>query len=175
MLTVYRFNHTRILGVFGSCYTISLLFMLRLIRGWNQTGQKHAGGSDIAKTYLPAHNCLLWTLVLTTYLDIVQRLSRGAMPWASRKLSSAASIGVGITALSFKIAFTKADAPELLQGLQFLDQRPTEATSLVTQARVVFVSMFALAALTCVPEIYQRLSRRREAQGLDLPEPFSIL
>ncbi|KAL2037023.1 hypothetical protein N7G274_010308 [Stereocaulon virgatum] len=145
-------------GLYQGCLVFPLFAILRVIRSWNQTGQKHAGGPDIARTLLPAHNFILWALVLVTYLDVVQRLSRRAIPWASRQLSSAAAFALGIASLGFKIAFTQADAPELLEGLQSLVLVPTEEASLVAQARAVFFSIFILLLLTSSPIIYQKWS-----------------
>lgn len=134
--------------------------MLRVIRVWNQTGQKHAGGPDITKTFLPAHHSILWFLVLATYIDVVQRLSRRALFWTSHHISSAASFALGIIALSFKMEFTKADAPELLDGLHPLTfLPPMKYVSLVAQARALFVSIAALPLLTGFPAIYKRVSQ----------------
>jgi len=144
---------------------LPLLLALRIVRVWNQTGQKHAGEPDIAKTILPAHNILLWLLVLATYLDIIQRLARRAMPWASHHLSSAASLALGVAAVGFKIAFTKADAPELLSGLDFLILRPMEETSLVAQARAVFSSLAIMTVLTILPVVYQTFYQGSKAPG----------
>lgn len=144
---------------------IPLLLALRIVRVWNQTGQKYAGESDIAKTILPAHNILLWLCVLATYLNIIQQLARNTMPWASRQLSSAASLALGIAAVGFKVAFTKADSPELLDGLGFLVLRPMEEASLVAQARAVFSSLAIMTIMTTFPAIYQRFCQDGQAQG----------
>ena len=170
----HRLNNGEIKGLYQSCFVIPLFAILRVIRTWNQTGQKHAGEPDIAKTLLPAHNFVLWALVVATYLDLVQRLSRRAVPWASRQLSSAAAFALGIASLGFKIAFTQADAPELLEGLQSLVLVPTEEASLVAQARAVFFSIFVLLLLTSSPVIYQKWSYRGKFEGRTLC-PDSVL
>ena len=149
------------------CFAVSLLVLLRIIRIWNQTGQKHAGEPDIARTVLPAHNVSLWLLVLVTYVDVIQRLSRRAVPWASRHLTTAASLALGIAALGFKIAFTKVDAPELLEGLGYIVLRPMEEASLVAQARAVFTSIATMAVLTSFPAVYRRIRGGREMKGRD--------
>ena len=152
-------------------FAASLLILLRIVRVWNQTGQKRAGEPDIARTILPAHNMLLWLLVLVTYLDIIQRLSRRAVPWASRHLATAASIALGIAALGFKVAFTKSDAPELLEGLGYLVLRPMEEASLVAQARAVFTSIAIMAVLTSFSAVYQRSRGERGIKGKCLSKP----
>lgn len=146
-------------------FAASPLLLLRVVRVWNQTGQKHAGEPDIAKTVLLSHNKLLWLLVLGTYIDVIQRLSRRAVPWASRHLATAASLAVGIAAFGYKIAFTKADTPELLEGLGYLCFTTIEEASLVSQARVTFTSIAILVVLTSFPAVYQRMQGRREMKG----------
>ena len=151
--------------------SILLIVLLRILRVWNQTGQKHAGEPDIAKTVLPGHKILLWLLVLVTYLQVVQRLSRRAIPWASRQLSSAASLALGITALSFKVAFTKADAPELVHGLHFFVLKQMDEATLVAQARAVIGSIIAMMVLTCGPSIYQYFYQGGKASGKAVERP----
>lgn len=148
-----------------SWFAASLLVLLRIVRVWNQTGQKHAGEPDIARTVLPAHNMLLWLLVFVTYFNVIQRLSRTAVPWVSRQLATAASLALGIAALGFKIAFTKADTPELLEGLENFVLRPMVEASLVAQARAVFTSIAIMVVLTSFPAVYQRIRARRETKG----------
>lgn len=162
----YRSNSSGGFNSFKTWSIMLLLLLLRIVRVWNQTGQKHAGEADIARTLLPAHTKALWLLVLATYLDIIQRLARRAMPWASRHLSSAASWALAIAAMGFKIAFTKADAPELLDGLGFLVMRPMEETSLVAQGRAFFFSLAVMAILTASPIVSQIRDHERKASGI---------
>ena len=145
-----------------------LLVLLRVIRVWNQTGQKHNGEPDIARTILPAHNILLWLIVFVTYLDVIQRLSRRAVPWASRHFATAASLALGITAISFKVAFTRADTPELFRGLGYLVWVSTEEASLVAQARAVFTSITLTMVLTSFPAAYQKILGCRGTKGRTL-------
>ncbi|KAL9127732.1 MAG: hypothetical protein Q9217_003441 [Psora testacea] len=131
--------------------SLSLLVALRIIRVWNQTGQKHAGEADIAKTFFPAHNYLLWVLVLATYVNVIHQICRSAIPWASRPFATAASISLGIAALAFKVAFTKADAPELLAGLMQFILPPMDEFSLVVQARAVFLCIGFMISMSILP------------------------
>lgn len=167
----HRRNRARKSPYVAECSAAGLLAVLRIVRAWNQTGQKHAGEPDIARTILPAHNLVLWLLILATYLDVVQRLARRAVPWASRHLSSAASLALGIAALGFKMAFTKADAPELLEGIPCLLLRPLEEASLIGQARAFFSSSAIMMALTTFPIIYQKVSLGGEAKGMTREMP----
>ena len=167
LLMSYRRNAVTLPDSLEPYFAASLLVVLRIVRVWNQTGQKHAGEPDIARTVLPAHNILLWLLVLLTYLDVIQRLSRRVVPWASRHLATAASLTLGIAALGFKATFTKADAPELLEGLEYLVSRPMEEASLAAQARAVFSSIAIMVLLTSFPAVYQRIRGGRTAKGKD--------
>jgi len=165
-LMFQRRNSAQNSGTLEACSAAALLAVMRLVRAWNQTGQKHAGEPDIARVVLPAHNFILWLLVLATYIDVVQKLARRAVPWSSRHLSSAASFALGIAALGFKVAFTKADAPELLEGLHLFVLRPMEEASLVAQARAFFSSNAIMMALTSFPILYQRAFQGGEAEGI---------
>ncbi|KAF6223452.1 hypothetical protein HO133_000295 [Letharia lupina] len=171
-LLLKRRNAATLPGSLELWFAASLLVLLRIVRAWNQTGQKHAGEPDIARTFLPAHNILLWLLVLVTYLDVIQRLSRRAVPWASRHLATAASLALGIAALGFKVAFTKADAPELLEGLGYLCVRPFEQASLVAQARAIFTGIAIMMVLTSFPAVYQRVRGGRETKGRGQLKPI---
>ena len=148
---------------------VVLLVTLRILRRWNQTGQKHAGEPDIAKAFLPAHIFLLWAIVILTYLNIARKISRRAIPWASRLFSTAVALALGAAAIGFKIAFTMADAPELLSGVEILLIGPIKSSSLVNQARGVFWSCLALLILTIGPTIYEKLSTGKTTRSIVLP------
>ena len=170
MLIVRRHSTLETAGFWKAWLSVILLAILRVIRVWNQTGQKHAGEPDIAKTFLPAHHSILWFLVIATYIEVVQRLSRRALFWTSQYLSSAASFALGILALGFKVEFTKADAPELLDGLHPLTiLPPMRDVSLIAQARALFVSIAALPLLTSFPAIYKRVSQARKVENIAQP------
>jgi ethanolaminephosphotransferase len=114
------------------------LITLRVIRRWNQTGQKFAGEPDIAKSFFPSHRLILWGAVLTTYFVVGQRISRRGFRYASAEISSIVAISLCLAAFSFKVSFTNADAPELLEGFSWSLLKGLEGVPLVTQARTVF-------------------------------------
>ena len=127
---------------------VGILLGLRITRRWNQTGQKLAGEPDIARTFFYDHNLYMCVAVLVTYLDLVRRTIRGRLGGlASFELSSIVSITLGLAAIVFKIAFTNAEAPELLRGLPrpLLPDRFL-SPSLVIQARTVFLGIFGVWA-----------------------------
>lgn len=62
----------------GFDWVISLV-IVRIIRSWNQTGQKYAGGPDIASYLsLEEHSGWLWLLILINYCSLFERLWSGA-------------------------------------------------------------------------------------------------
>ncbi len=138
--------------IIPSISAMMVLTLMRMVRRWNQTGQKHAGEPDIARTTLPSHNRVLWLLVLATYFNVMQRLARKALPKTSRHISVASSIALCVATLGFKLTFTKAEAPELLAGLHVDFLRPMEAISLVVQSRVVFIGIVTFVSLTILAE-----------------------
>ena len=92
------------------------------------------------------------------------------VPIASRAIAVSCSIALCLAALSFKVAFTKADAPELLVGLEPLILRPMEESALVAQARAVFIGIAALACLTISQHGYRSRKPQKNVIGscLDL-------
>lgn len=156
-------------GVLQASSALLLLTTLRVLRRWNQTGQKHAGESDIAKTFLPGHTTLLWVLVVFSYLTITPNLLVRDVPWASHLVSSAAAVALLAAAIRFKMTFTKADAPELLSVVEQPLFGLTESTSLVTQARVVFLGSLAFLLLTVGPMIRKKFLHGRTTQSVLRP------
>ena len=120
----------------------------RITRRWNQTGQKFAGSPDIAKTFLGSHRGLLWTSVLLAYAVFASKLVARS---ASRRLYHLTTL-TSITTLagvSFKIAFTEADSPELLSGsiIPHWVLGMVNRLSLVVQARAVFLGLLVSFAI----------------------------
>jgi ethanolaminephosphotransferase len=125
-----------------------MLLATRIIRSWNQTGQKFAGEPDIVKTFLHTNPVLLWCLIGATYFWVNQNLIYGVngLPvW----LSFAVATGLVLAAFTFKVAFTLEDAPELVTEFarRLLDLNFTQGASLVTRARAVFMGVALLAGL----------------------------
>ncbi|GKT43818.1 GPI ethanolamine phosphate transferase 2 [Colletotrichum spaethianum] len=121
----------------------SLLLALtatRLIRGWNQTGQKHAGEPDIVKTFIAANPPLLWTLVSLTYLFLFAQILR-KLRGLPRALTVTTSAALVLSAFAFKLAFTNEDAPSSSPAFQQLSTPSHRAYPLT-----VFVGVAATAA-----------------------------
>lgn len=131
----------------SSIYTIGLAVTYRILRRWNQTGQKFAAEPDIARTFFPSNQNIFWVLVIFTYADMAKSLvgSPGSLLW--RLVGCLTTLAAFI----FKAAFVASDSPELL-GDSFLEPfgETLSSVSLVMQARTVFCGvaiMFLLAAL----------------------------
>ena len=111
---------------------------MRVLRAWNQTGQKHASQSDIARGIFPTHNHLLWSLVCASYLAVLVKMSIPNQSRMWRTILFVMASVVCLMGLAFKISFTLADSPELLRGIEVSCALPWNATNLVMLARAVF-------------------------------------
>lgn len=136
-----------------------------MIRRWNQTGQKHAGGPDIAKLIVSANPFLLWLLVLLAYVDAARRLFRCGLPLASRPISFAVFISLCFAALRFKIAFTYTDAPELFIGLPKLFIESAENTSLIAHCKTVFLVIGVIFSGSIFAKVSYKLLGRKTNIG----------
>ena len=134
---------------------IMLLFLHRIARRWNQTGQKYAGAPDIVHSPLlqGPNSIVLWSLIGATYMDIAIRLakhvSRSIAEFdkntgevedsdANRLIGSLAILPLGATAFVFKLAFTAQDSPELVQGINEGMLSWVQRLALVDLARMIF-------------------------------------
>lgn len=133
------------------------LAALRVCRRWNQTGQKYAGSPDIARSFLTEHNILLWILITATYASTSFSLARTGFPSLARPQASALAFAVFVLAMNFKIAFTLADAPELLRGINPLNlsmlSRYSGNLDLVSNARILFASLGGCLAYTLLTSL----------------------
>ncbi|KAI0005693.1 alkaline phosphatase-like protein [Xylariaceae sp. FL0662B] len=127
------------------------LGIMRLIRGWNQTGQKFAGEPDIVTIFLAPNPSFLWYTVLATYAMVSWQLfhSLGNIPTA---ISGSVVAGLATSAVSFKLAFTNEDAPELVVGFVETLVNALDGPTLVNRARAVFLGLgiTALYPLHCL-------------------------
>lgn len=135
----------------------------RVIRGWNQTGQKFAGDPDIVKMFLHPEPVRLWVLISLTYLWMHRQLMQ-AFDGLPTSLSISGSSGLVLLAFAFKLAFTNEDAPELVAGFARALLNLSQGASLVMRAQAVFVGL-ALAAACVVYFIVtnNRISKRMTA------------
>src|SRR6187402_142070 len=103
--------------LFLALSSILILLATRTARRWNQTGQKFAGGPDIARTFFSEHRLFLWSLVGLTYLWNLQSLATRGFPRFPQLAAGTIATALATAALTFKLAFTNEDSPELMAGL----------------------------------------------------------
>lgn len=131
--------------IFSASSHITALAALRLIRSWNQTGQKFAGEPDTVKTFLIPNPELLWVIITLTYvvvtLSTLQSLSSAGLPFI---LTTFVVPLLFSATLAFKLAFTAEDAPELVVGFAHRLLDILQGPSLIFRARIIFVLLAAL-------------------------------
>ncbi|APA15371.1 hypothetical protein sscle_14g101410 [Sclerotinia sclerotiorum 1980 UF-70] len=121
--------------------SLLILVATRIARRWNQTGQKFAGDSDIARTFFSQHRLTLWTLVGVTYLWNLQSLANRGFSRLPQIVAGAISTLLATAAITFKLAFTNEDSPELLAGLAKTMADGDTGIPLVLRARLVFIGI----------------------------------
>lgn len=163
---------------------IVALALHRVIRRWNQTGQKYAGADDIVTSgvFYGGGSIFLWFLVGATYMDVTLRLARHVARSAAtfdsrltvreveidptesnRMVGTLAVLPVCYAAFIFKLAFTAKDAPELTQHMTGSIMKWIEALDLVVLARTVFGGIALIGGWIGFVE-WQR-SQRRAKRG----------
>lgn len=134
---------------YTSLATLALAVCQRLLRRWNQTGQKFTAEPDIARDFFPAHPAILWVLVILTYADAGYHLLQ-SLP--SAILARTGALFLTVIALMFKLNFVAADSPELLA--ETFASRPVDiwpgSVSLVWQARIIFAGLACCVVLAAV-------------------------
>lgn len=157
MLTGYR-THSRKRQIL---WVVFALIATRLVRGWNQTGQKFAGNPDIVKTFISTNPVLLWVLVCAVYFWMYQGLAQGFSRFLT-PLSLAGTSALTLAAFSFKLAFTNQDAPELVVGIAKSIVDYPAGSSLVARAQAVFIGLglATACALYCILFSKGRVSMR---------------
>ncbi|KAK9615286.1 major facilitator superfamily transporter protein [Aspergillus fumigatus] len=142
---------------FARCMTVGLAISYRILRRWNQTGQKFAAEPDIARDFFPRHQNILWALIILTYFDTCMHLclnSHSSNIWRS------AAILTTIAAFFFKLVFVASDSPELLyESLLSPIQKSLEEMPLVLPARLVFCGIALLVVTSfCMINATQKRS-----------------
>ncbi|KAI0808470.1 alkaline-phosphatase-like protein [Xylaria sp. FL0064] len=143
------------------------LGMMRLMRSWKQTGQKFAGEPDIVTTFLLPNPIFLWILVWSTYLLVSRELLR-SLDGTPTMISGSIVAGVVTSAVSFKLTFTKHDAPEIVVGFARFFADLFDEPSLVTQARAVFMGIGLVTIYPVYLLVFQptKASRIQALHGL---------
>ncbi|KAG5982212.1 hypothetical protein E4U55_002195 [Claviceps digitariae] len=126
------------------------LSVIRVVKGWNQTGQKFAGEPDVVKSFISPNPPLLWVLIIVSYVVISIQLMFSVHDVPYIAVTSITSV-IASSAFAFKLAFTAEDAPELVTGFAKKLHETFHGQSLLSRARVVFV---LLAIVACFA-VYQ--------------------
>ena len=172
--TFYPLTDTQSNRLLGACFWLALvLTSTRLIRGWNQTGQKFAGAPDIVKTFIVSNPKFLWALIVATYAWIQRRITQ---PLGQNPRSIGVSL-VGVLvflAFTFKLAFTSEDSPELMVKPISSLHGAIPQFSLVSSARMVFVGIFGMGAYAVFLSI-RGGSQARQGYGMSpIPPVFAF-
>lgn len=104
--------------------------------------------------------------MLAAYLHVAQHLASRSLSKAPRTIAAGSSIALCLGALGFKVAFTKADAPELLVGLHWFVLKPMEEASLVSQARAVFIGIALIGCFTAGAKVSKPVEDNETSQGI---------
>jgi ethanolaminephosphotransferase len=130
--------------------SVSILIATRVARRWNQTGQKFAGEPDIAKTFFFEHKLFLWILVGITYLSNLQSLASRGFPRFAQVAAGAIATALATAALTFKLAFTNEDSPELMASFAKSVADNESGVSLVLRARILFIALGLVLVYTII-------------------------
>ncbi|OQD86343.1 hypothetical protein PENANT_c008G03475 [Penicillium antarcticum] len=142
----------------GNYMMIVFAITQRLLRRWNQTGQKFAAEPDIARTFFPRNPDIFWGLLILTYADAGVHLLRNIPVSGLPQLSA---LLLAVLAFTFKLHFVASESPELLDGTfisQLLEKWPYTKTTreshqtihealhifLMTQSRATNVPLFLI-------------------------------
>jgi ethanolaminephosphotransferase len=165
---------------------IVTMVLHRLIKRWNQTGQKYAGADDIANSGLfHGNSFILWSLIGATYMDVTLRLARhvarslatfddanqkrrdveAESTDTNRMMGTIAVLPLTGTAFMFKLAFTAKDAPELTYGMTGNMMDTLEGLDLVSLARMVFGGLALSGSWIAFAEWHRSAKRARRGRA----------
>ncbi|KAK5061599.1 hypothetical protein LTR84_008143 [Exophiala bonariae] len=132
----------------GRSATFLAFALLGVIRRWRQTGQKYAGDPDLITELVKPNSWLLWILVTLTYGIPSSNLTVRAAKWMGSRRMGFLPVMVTVSAFLFKLAFTAADAPELLQSFSIFNPMVDFVAkyALLKLAQVVFLGLTHLGA-----------------------------
>lgn len=147
------------------CIILVLAITQRLLRRWNQTGQKFAAEPDIARTFFTRHPEIFWGLLILTYVDAGRHLL-GSIPITG--ILKLGALAPAVLAFTFKLHFVTSESPELLDGTfisQIMKQWPY-SLSLVLHARLVFYGLAVVVLIGLVGK-RSRVPRGKPTHALD--------
>jgi ethanolaminephosphotransferase len=146
---------------------------LRVARRWNQTGQKFAGSPDIARDFLCNHTTFLWILVGITYLWNLNTLVTVVFAPFGQLLAGTIGSALTTAALTFKLAFTNEDSPELLSDIARAMAGVDSGISLVTRARIIFLAVGVTLIMCLTTGLRKPLRANHKTNSLNMGIAFS--
>jgi ethanolaminephosphotransferase len=146
---------------FGSLASWSIILLAisqRLLRRWNQTGQKFAAEPDIARTFFARHPNIFWVLLILTYLDAGRYLVRSIPVSGIMRLGALVPV---VLAFTFKLHFVASESPELFDEtfIAPVVKKWPYSLSLVLHARLVFYGLAVIVLLALSIGIRSRVAR----------------
>lgn len=163
-----RERNTRFYRLYELCCSnfgaLALLLSHRVLRRWNQTGQKYATEPDIARTFFPSHRLILWFLVILTYANTCRHLLAHRLS----KLWQLYCVAMALSAFLLKLSYVASDSPELLpEALLVLWERGVDGGSTVLFTRLVVVGILFLVPLSmCIRNTPQLRETRGKSKSI---------
>jgi ethanolaminephosphotransferase len=151
---------------------VTILIAMLVARRWNQTGQKYAGEPDIGRTFLFEHRIFFWTVLCITYLWNLQSLASNSFPQLPQLISGGIATALATAAVTFKLAFTYEDSPELMVGVVKSMADNDVGISLVLRARIVFTAIL-IAVIYTIGSGF-RHPKRDNRRSISSPTPTAI-
>lgn len=152
--------------------TIVFAISQRLLRRWNQTGQKFAAEPDIARTFFSHNPDVFWGLLILAYADAGVHLLRKLQVSGLPKLGA---LLLAVVAFTFKLHFVASESPELLDGtfvLKLVEKWPY-SLSLVLHARIVFYGIGVVVLLALLTKMSSRAARSKLCEP-QMPREFGL-
>lgn len=123
---------------------IICLALVRLIRAWNQTGQKYAGGPDIAKALASdEYNNFLWILIVIHYGSLIEKLWKGTLIDLPQMAAFTFSFTTIVSSLCFKVNVAIESGEKIPRVLNILKMSSTDPVNLIHLAQISFFCVFA--------------------------------
>ncbi|KAJ5753833.1 uncharacterized protein N7511_007986, partial [Penicillium nucicola] len=145
---------------FWSAGGIMIVFAItqRLLRRWNQTGQKFAAEPDIARTFFPRNPDIFWGLLILAYADAGAHLLRN-FPLSG--LPRLGALPLAVLAFTFKLHFVASESPELLDRafISWIVRKWPYSISLVLHARIVFYGLGAVIMVALLSRMTAKRAR----------------
>jgi ethanolaminephosphotransferase len=111
-------------------------------------------------------------VVTITYLWNLQSLATKGFPRFNQTVSIAIATLLATAAVTFKLAFTNEDSPELMAGLAKTMAGEEMDVSLVSRAQIVFIALGLALAYTLATSFSHKKPNR--AFNSHLPFPFLV-